>query len=200
MFQPTNLLALLALAATTVIAAPNDLQKRFQCLPDVPVSDCSAKAGYFYACLNENKVSAAECAQNTANITASNRTPNTATNPPATPLQKRYQCLPTVSAEDCTAKSNFFSKCANANLTPVEECYAQSLNVTAQVNDQNTATIPPTTPLQKRYECDPTVPVEDCTAKSEYFNKCIDAKLTPVEECYNQSLNVTAQANTSSKK
>lgn len=108
-------------------------------------------------------------------------------------LEKRYQCVPSVPREDCVAKSNYFNACADKKILSVATCYAQSLNVTAA----NPNYVPPpgtptTTLLEKRYQCEATVPIADCSAKSAYFSRCEAAKLIPAAECYKQSLNVTA--------
>lgn len=114
-------------------------------------------------------------------------------------LERRYQCLPSVPAKDCSAKSNFFNKCADAKILPVATCYAQSLNITAGVNNPvnpahpwpaalPVAPVPTTAPaLDRRYECTPDVEPEECLKRKTRFDNCV-ANGGVVSECYNNSM------------
>lgn len=190
MLQSTTILALLALTTST-FSAPNDLEKRYTCLPSVPAEDCTAKSNFFNACVAKNVVPVATCFANSANVTAAN--PNGVPNP--TPLEKRYECLPTVPVDDCTAKSKFFVQCTAAKQLPVATCYAQSLNITASVNNPVNPAHPwPAAPVTTmapafdgEYKCAADVEEEECLKRKQRFENCVDNGGV-VSDCYNNSM------------
>ncbi|KAE9983895.1 hypothetical protein EG328_009344 [Venturia inaequalis] len=187
MFQSTRILTLLAFTTST-LSSPNDLEKRYSCLPSVPAADCTAKATFFNACVAKNEVPVATCYNDSINVTAAN--PNGVPNTTTPPLEKRYSCLPTVPIDDCTAKATYFAQCTAANLVPVATCYTQSLNITASANKPvNPAPPVPTTApnLNQRYECAADVTADECLRRKQRFDNCV-ANGGVVSDCYANSM------------
>ncbi|TID16162.1 hypothetical protein E2P81_ATG09020 [Venturia nashicola] len=188
MFQPTTIFALLSLTTST-FSAPTELKKRYTCYPEVPAAECTARATWFYACEARNEP---DCLNKSLDIT----TADSNQVPPVTPIQKRYTCLPTVPAVKCTAQTAYWDRCLVLKILSESECYEQAQIIEDAMNDLiNPDPSPEDNSLKKRYTCLPTEPAADCTAKSEYFNRCIDAKILSDRQCYEQSQSVTATTN-----